>query len=251
MRTLLNAFGCSFTAALFAACGTSGDTSHTSTEAGDTGQSAQDSATADGTSEAPTDGGAVSDATMAKDATAGDAISAADANETDDASFAGGDTGTTTTVAACLSMIDAGATCNALQPQGPTIVATCSDASAPQPMGGTIVDGTYVLQSMTIYGTCPTTEETGRFTWLVCGDVWTSAQETPTSPADPDAGVTVIHVNASVAATGSSLAVNQICAAPNSTRAKSTWNYDVTSTGLVFYLPYVGGSVRADAFVRQ
>ncbi|HEU5480538.1 MAG TPA: hypothetical protein VFU90_11920, partial [Candidatus Tumulicola sp.] len=150
--------------------------------------------------------------TVAKDATAADATTTADASEAQDASFvADGDTDATTHVAACLAKVDAGAMCNMLEPQGPTIVATCSNASAPQPMGGTIIDGTYVLQSMTIYGTCPPNGEIGRFIWLVCGDAWTSAQETPTSPANPDAGVTVIHVNASVAASGSMLTINQTC----------------------------------------
>jgi hypothetical protein len=46
--------------------------------------------------------------------------------------------------------------CNSLALLGPTITSTCANGVAPQPTGGPIIDGTYVLTAMTFYGGCQT-----------------------------------------------------------------------------------------------
>jgi len=55
----------------------------------------------------------------------------------------------------CQLEITQDGTCNALALQGTTITSTCSTAAAPVASGGTIEDGTYVLETSTYYGSCP------------------------------------------------------------------------------------------------
>ena len=242
-------------ATAMAACGGGSGMSPPATDAGDADGAVQDAGLAmgDGTPGATGDTGPAVDATAVDgagstaDATVvTDAGSAADVSSATDGTAEASANGGT-----CLAAIDAGAMCNELEPQGPTIVSTCSSASPPQPMGGTIIDGTYLLVSMTDYAPCPVDHESDRFTWLVSGNTWTTVQENPKVYANPDAGVMVVHITAAVVGSGPTLTVTPMCSTPYSTTATTTWDYDVTSTGLVLYIRSATGIMRADTYLRQ
>jgi hypothetical protein len=132
---------------------------------------------------APTSGSPVQDAAL--DAESGAALDAAEeAPSTTDASTAASDA---SDGASCQSFDLDGGVCNSLPLTGPVVTDTCVSGEPPQPQGGPIEDGVYVLQAATWYGGChPTTTQT---TWNVCGSRWDVAQNDVT-----DASVTTLRI---------------------------------------------------------
>jgi hypothetical protein len=149
---------------------------------------------------------------------------------------------------------DAG-TCNAIDATGPTIVSTCLSAEPPQPQGGMIEDGTYVLESIAFYGGCPSTPEATSTTWLLCGTHWDVAQLTPRSPTDPDAGtLPILRLNFEVAVQLTSVSFTLACV-PTDTSALdlASRQYTATSTHLTFVYPApsFAGATEVSVYARQ
>jgi hypothetical protein len=69
-----------------------------------------------------------------------------------------------------------GGTCSTVEALGPLVDSACSSAEPPQPQGGTIQDGTYVLDSFTYYGGCMPDAPATTTTWVICGDHWDTAE---------------------------------------------------------------------------
>jgi hypothetical protein len=118
----------------------------------------------------------------------------------------------------------------------------------PTPIGGTIVDGTYVLMSSSFYGTpCPEPEQ-DRDTWFVCGTLWQAVQENTLGT-----GTAMTHwYDANVTPMGASTLSLQItCGTPMIETIM--FQYDATPTTLTLY---VGGgtgtgSGRVDTYAKQ
>ena len=115
----------------------------------------------------------------------------------------------------------------------------------PTPSGGTIVDGSYMLQAEVFYGaSCPPAEQ-DRNTWLICGSTWQTVQE-----LTPQGGPVQTHwYNFNVTHSGANLTLNGVCGF-NST---APIQYDATPTTLTLY---VGGGTgpgtgRVDRYVLQ
>jgi hypothetical protein len=102
-----------------------------------------------------------------------------------------------------LTMVYA-APCNTIIPAGPVATSTCSSAALPQAQGGTIADGTYVLQNATWYGLCQPAQ-TVQATWVICGGLWNLGEDS----SEVDAGT--LQVNYSETTTGMSVSLNPIC----------------------------------------
>jgi hypothetical protein len=137
---------------------------------------------------------------------------------------------------------DGAAGCNQVTAVGPLIQETCSDASAPTPHGGTIVDGTYVLESATYYGVCPSAPNVtqDRVTWVLCGDQWQSTQIIGTMKSS-------FNVVAGPGDAGdASIVITETC--PVATALGRS--YDVTPGRLAFFFPN-GASIEVDTYVRQ
>jgi hypothetical protein len=113
------------------------------------------------------------------------------------------------------------------------------------------VDGTYVLASITYYGTCGSPPNDDRYVWSICGANWATAQESPLNPGSPDAGVFIAKINASVSTQDASLTLTITCDSSGALPAPQHWSYDATADALVVYLPQTGGGLRADAYRRQ
>src|SRR5215472_13300350 len=92
-----------------------------------------------------------------------DASRAADAASPDAADGSG--------ASPCVPPIEDLTVCNAVPDAPTTITSTCSITSAPPATGGKVEDGTYVLDSMTYFGTCPTTPDVEADSWTICGSV--------------------------------------------------------------------------------
>ena len=132
--------------------------------------------------------------------------------------------------------------CNQVTAVGPLIQETCSDAGAPTPHGGTIVDGTYVLESATYYGVCPTAPNVtqDRVTWVLCGDQWQSTQIIGTMRSS-------FNVVAGPGDAGAaSIVITETC--PVATAFGRS--YDVTPGHLAFFFRN-GASLEVDTYMRQ
>ena len=95
--------------------------------------------------------------------------------------------------------------CNPLAPSGPLVTSSCSSSEPPQAQGGTIADGTYVMQSAIWYGGCQPAA-TVQSTWQMCGGLWYNAE----SIAGSDAGTS--ETNYTSAVEGSKVILNPTCA---------------------------------------
>lgn len=142
-------------------------------------------------------------------------------------------------------------TCNSIPLAAGGIASTCSSGAAPTPQGGAIEDGTYVLDSMTYYGTCPSAPVHQSTTWIVCGQSWQSVQQFDRVTGDPDAGTQIERIGVTAQLQSSSITATVDCwytdaAAPT----QVTWTYDAAPGHLVLYIAENPG-VRADSFTRQ
>ena len=152
--------------------------------------------------------------------------------------------------AACMpSPPGAAGACNSITAPASSVAVTCNATEAvPAPVGGVIHDGTYRLISATFYAdgsACPTPETDG-VVWDICGTSWQIAQNDAVngSPQPP------LVANATVVATGSSLAITNSCGL---TTQPITFGYDADPTSLRLH---IGGgttatSGRVDTFARQ
>jgi hypothetical protein len=150
----------------------------------------------------------------------------------------------------CPAPVTQDGTCNAIALRGTTIRSTCSTAPAPQPSGGAIDDGVYVLDTVTFYGTCPTTAQQ-RTTWVVCGTSWQTVEEVEKVSGNPDAGTLIQRVGLSVTRQSSSVIGNVGCWYGTGTGpSQVSWGYDASPGHLSLYIPFNPG-VRVDTFTRQ
>jgi hypothetical protein len=142
-------------------------------------------------------------------------------------------------------------TCNSIPLRGVTIRSTCSPAPIPQPGGGSIDDGTYVLDTMTFYGTCPANAAQQRTTWVICGGSWQMIEELERISGNPDAGLLTERVGVSMMLQPTSVTGDVVCwFAPGTGPSRVTWSYDATPGHLSLYIPIAPG-VRVDSFTRQ
>jgi hypothetical protein len=152
-------------------------------------------------------------------------------------------------VPACMPSPFDGGACNSVAVPPSTVVVDCDATDpVPAPLGGVIHDGTYRLISATYYADgndCPEPETDG-VTWDVCGASWQISQN---DLVDGQAQSPLV-ANATVVATGSSLAITLTCGL---TIAPLTFGYDADATTLRLH---TGGgatatSGRVDTFALQ
>ena len=149
--------------------------------------------------------------------------------------------------AACVHSVPAGSACNALAPEGPTVVSACAAGSPPAAHGGPIPDGSYVLESIAFYGTCPISAEQGRITWDICSSSWTTVQELPAAPGS-DAGFDLRRLGATASVQGASVVLTIGCDSSRSDPSAVTWGYTAALGHLTVFIPTGGTDVRVDTF---
>ncbi|MGO9838651.1 MAG: hypothetical protein ACLP1X_31105 [Polyangiaceae bacterium] len=172
---------------------------------------------------------------------------------TQDGPFAEGsnvvaDSGDGAAASGCVAAV--ASSCNSLSLEGPTIDSTCSSSPMPQPTGGSVTDGLYVLESMTYFDACPAAPDQSRAVWAVCGSTWQTAQEVPVTVAGADAGLELERVTADVTLRGTEAHATATCTWPLSSAQPQTWSYDGTAGTLTLYISQNGGT-RADFYARQ
>jgi hypothetical protein len=137
--------------------------------------------------------------------------------------------------------------CNALAPTGPLVTEACSSGSVPAPQGGTIQDGTYLLESVTYYGPCPATLTQDRVVWVICGNRWDSAQVIGSA-------TTTYDVSVSAGDASSALSVDVMCPLPG---ASFAYSYDATPGHLSLHFLVPGQpagqpvTTEVDSYTRQ
>jgi hypothetical protein len=132
--------------------------------------------------------------------------------------------------------------CNVLSPSGSVVTSTCSSAEPPQAQGGTVADGTYVLESVTWYGTCQPAEAV-QSVWVVCGGLWDVATNAPGT----DAGL--IHTNYTSAVQGTAVTLNPICSSGGSMPGVMH-DYTVSGRHLAMTTSY-GASILVSVYTLQ
>ncbi len=156
----------------------------------------------------------------------------------------GGGTLSSTSAGMCSADVPAGQACNVLTAAGPGITPTCASGSLPVGVGGTIVDGTYVMTQLTYYGAdCSTTPVSE--TLQIAGGCIQVASSGPVSLTE----------SATYAVAGNVLALTKTCF--NTGAAVSTSTQDVghtfTATASAFTIfnqqPTTDGGVAGDVAV--
>ena len=131
----------------------------------------------------------------------------------------------------------------------------CSSTEPPQPQGGTVEDGTYVLEAFTHYGGCPTAPEISNTTWSICGDHWDVAQVVPMNSENVDAGLLpILRLDFAATFQGASVSLALSCE-PSNTSASSlaARGYTASSTSLTFIYPdpNTDGAIEVSHYARQ
>jgi hypothetical protein len=125
------------------------------------------------------------------------------------------------------------------------VTLTCVQGQLPPPLGGTIVNGIYIIASETYYGaTCPASE-TDRPRWLVCGTTWQTLQDSTTS-----GGTEMINAdNFNVTQNGTALTLQGVCGVTSS----YTFGFSAAPTTLTLYIgtPNSPGEGRVDVYALQ
>ena len=136
---------------------------------------------------------------------------------------------------------EGGTTCNGVIIGGSPITTTCHMGMPPQPSGGTILDGRYVLDQLDYYGDpgqCPVSPE--RIVWQICGSSWATVQEHDLSTNYYSA--TVMQS----AGAPTSLTLDVSCP-----QAQSVMDgYIATPTSLTLFITFGTNAVRLDRFKR-
>jgi hypothetical protein len=128
-----------------------------------------------------------------------------------------------------------GGICNNIVPAGPTITSTCLSGEPPQPQGGIIEDGIYVLQSVAEYGACQSRGEPAiAQTWSICGDHWDVGQ-VPLA----DSGIPRTFVNYTAVVSGSTVTFTPQCPAGQG-MAGLMRGYTASGSTLVLITTYAG-----------
>jgi hypothetical protein len=157
--------------------------------------------------------------------------------------------------AACVAPENDAGTCSIVYPSGAVVAATCSSAEPPQPQGGTIVNGTYVLDTFTHYGNCPTRPDVASTTWSICGDHFDVAQLVPLNPNNPDAGTApLLRLNFTGAVQGTTVTFTLACEPTGTTsNGLSPRGYTASPSRLVFIYPDASspGAVLVSSYTRQ
>lgn len=123
---------------------------------------------------------------------------------------------------------------------------TCISAEPPQPQGGTIEDGTYVLQTFALYGSCLTTQDFAD-TWVVCQGHWDIGQIT----AAADGGTSPANANFTAIVQGTTVAFTSTCSHLVSVQATMSRGYTATPGHLRFVFPYQSGTTAVGDYVKQ
>jgi hypothetical protein len=131
-------------------------------------------------------------------------------------------------------------TCNDINPGGGLISSTCSTDTPPQPQGGTIEDGVYVLTGETYYGMCPATPIVETNTWIICGNRWDASQRTVGAA---DGGFTTVAGNYVASLQGTTATLTSTCAASTSTTMRG---FTAAGGHLTFFLTSAGQTILAE-----
>jgi hypothetical protein len=96
--------------------------------------------------------------------------------------------------------------CNQLAEDAPTYGLTADPGAAPTPLGGIVVDGTYVLNRQTIYGMTLPATEMGRVKVEITGSTWQQAEAILPYDVNPDR-----HTTSTFSVQGTSLTMTRTC----------------------------------------
>jgi hypothetical protein len=147
--------------------------------------------------------------------------------------------------AACVSSELSAPECNSVVPSGPLVVSTSSSATAPTAGGGSLTDGTYVLESSTYYGGSQASE-TFQTTWVICGSHWDVAENFITA----DGGESSLAVNYLATVQGSSVTLNPTCSSIAGNDTAMTRSFTVSGDQLTF-IQSISGLTLVGSYVRQ
>jgi hypothetical protein len=154
-----------------------------------------------------------------------------------DAAAAGGDAsapdaswdGATPT---CLPPRNSAGTCYQVEPLGPLVTSSCSSAEPPQVEGGTILNGTYILDSLVFLGGCPATPLIESTTWVICGENWVAGDSIAVSPdAAAESSSPLAYI---VTIQGTSVSFGPSCGVVIPESDMEPRGFTATDTGLTF-----------------
>jgi hypothetical protein len=192
-----------------------------------------------------------SDAALAGDSARG--ADEADAPESTDAVASDAFTGSMQDGGACVLTENDAGTCNALTASGPMILATCTSATPPEPQGGAILDGTYILDAFVHYGGCPATPDIASTTWALCGDRWDVAQLVPADPEDAGAGtLPILRLNFTTTVANAMVDYTLVCQNIAASDLPQR-GYTVSGNHLTFIYPdpVTPGATEVSDYTRQ
>ena len=146
---------------------------------------------------------------------------------------------------------DAG-TCSDVPLLGAPVETVCVSGEPPQPQGGTVEDGTYVLDSYVGYGACVPSDGGPSQTWAICGNRWDFAY---TGSVSPDGGAGAPgHINIVAQTQGSTVTfIMQGCASPLASPNRMPIDYTATPSKLMFIFPYANdpNTAYVQTFLRR
>jgi hypothetical protein len=176
-----------------------------------------------------------------------DAAEKDDAAHTPDGGAPGSADSSTGEASSCTSKATDGGTCNDIAPSGPMVATTCASGEPPEAQGGSIEDGSYVLESSTWYGACQAATNSA-VTWNLCGSDWEVA-ETQFSAA----GTSTLHVDYVATVGSTTVAISPVCETLVGVAAMSR-GYSASPGHFTFVTDYTfanGNAVLVDTFIRQ
>ena len=139
-------------------------------------------------------------------------------------------------------------TCNAINPTGPMVHPTCVSSEPPQPQGGTLEDGTYLLQAFTYYGSCPTAGADFLSMWVACNGRWDLGQNTASLDGGP---TTPLRANYTTTVQGTTIAFTTTCDATPGTTSMMSRGYTATPGHLRFIFEGTPGTVSVGEYAKQ
>ncbi len=143
----------------------------------------------------------------------------------------------------CTAQLEEAGVCNDLTLSSSAVTPTCVAGEAPTAQGGSISDGTYVLQSVVLYGGCPA-EGTFITTWSICGSAWQVAET-----ASSEAGSSTLRVDFTADVGATSVTLTPTCLAdvnePTSVRGYTVFGEQLLS------LQTIEGATSVGIYQRQ
>jgi hypothetical protein len=150
---------------------------------------------------------------------------------------------------ACPTTPEEAGECNDVMLSQVVVTETCASGEPPQPEGGTIEDGVYVLESVAIYGQTGCVPGAVATAWSICGSQWAVAQRNL-----DEAGESIYRVDYAASVGATAISLTPTCEADVGGLTPMTRDFSATPAGLTFITTYpgsVGSYVVVGSYAKQ